>query len=231
MHNDYQQNHLIHNKSNTDNHETVEVIAELNRILKEKFHYIQLKLEESFEQERDRFQKEKQELLSQIECLYSTKEENVSVKEKEYFQTEIKKLNSQLASLAADRLKEQLHKAEPQAKPSTLQSKSTHLFENSYPASDTSSCKAFMDSDLSKFDINPSLPSHVDFINEACEPPVKFYKGEYSTSAPQKPSVNNSSKSSKSKSKRRSQKKKKTGRSDTNCRSQCSAKQNNSNQR
>ncbi|KAI3772606.1 hypothetical protein L6452_03796 [Arctium lappa] len=71
-------------------------------------------LEESFEQERDRFQKEKQEILSQIECLYSTKEENVSVKEKEYFQTEIKKLNSQLAALAADRLKEQLHKAEPQ---------------------------------------------------------------------------------------------------------------------
>ncbi|KAI3665285.1 hypothetical protein L6452_43909 [Arctium lappa] len=236
-----------------------------------------VQLEESFEQERDRFQKEKQELLSQIECLYSTKEENVSVKEKEYFQTEIKRLNSQLAALAADRLKEKFHEAEPQAKPSNLQCENTHLFENSYPASDTSSCKAFigdsspiisnkgkephvfetdqcsdcknasandllltnssavlnsssdkvltdeelefsaflnsevcLDSNLSQFDFNPSLPSHVDFLNESCEPPAKFYKGECSTSAPQKPSVNNSSKSSKSKSKRRSQKKKKT---------------------
>ncbi|KAI3772605.1 hypothetical protein L6452_03795 [Arctium lappa] len=70
-----------------------------------------------------------------------------------------------------------------------------------------------LDSDLSKFDFNPSLLSHVDFINESSEPPVKFYKGECSTSAPQKSSVNNSSKSSKSKSKKRSQKKKKTGRS------------------
>ncbi|KAI3729159.1 hypothetical protein L6452_17810 [Arctium lappa] len=70
-----------------------------------------------------------------------------------------------------------------------------------------------LDSKLSQFDFNPSLPSHVDFLNESCAPPVKFYKGECSASAPQKPSVNNSSKSSKSKSKRRSQKKKKTGRS------------------
>ncbi|KAI3681607.1 hypothetical protein L6452_36407 [Arctium lappa] len=236
-----------------------------------------VQLETSFEQERGIFQKEKQDLLSQIECLTSNKEESVSDKEREYFQTEIKKLNSQLSALAAERLKEQFHKAEPQAKPTILQSEKPTLSDNSYPASDTYSCKTFLgdsspnlsnkgkehhvlemdncfdfkhasaydplqtnsfdvlnsssdkvlsdeemelsaflnsevclDSDLTQFDFNPSLPSHVDFLNSSCEPPVKFYKGECSTSAPQKPFVNDSSKS---KSKKRSQKKKKAGRS------------------
>ncbi|KAI3719308.1 hypothetical protein L6452_20204 [Arctium lappa] len=239
-----------------------------------------VQLEESYALERENFQKEKQSLLSKIECLSSNKKETSSDEEKEYYQTEIKKLHSQLAAMEADHLKVQLHKVEPQAQPSILQREISHLSENSYPSSDTSSCKAFMgdsspiisnkgkepqsfesdqcsdcksasaydllstnsstvlkpscdkvlsdeelefsaflnsevclDSKLSQFDFNPSLPSHVEFLNESCEPPVKFYKGECSASAPQKPSVNNSSKSSKSKSKKRSQKKKKTGRS------------------
>ncbi|KAI3729330.1 hypothetical protein L6452_17986 [Arctium lappa] len=237
-----------------------------------------VQLEESFEQERNIFQKVKQELLSQIECLNSNKKETVSEEEKEFFQTEIKKLYSQLAVVAADLMKERLHKAQPQAKLEILQVEKIHMSENSYPPSDTSSCKAFLgdsspnlsnkgkepqsletdhcsdfqnasaydplketnpsdvlnsssdkapsdeemefsaflnsevclDSQLDQFDFNPSLPSHVDFLNSTCEPPVKFYKGECSTSAPQNSSVNNSSNS---KSKRHSQKEKKTGRS------------------
>ncbi|KAI3729545.1 hypothetical protein L6452_18206 [Arctium lappa] len=54
------------------------------------------------------------------------------------------KLNSQLAALAADRVKERFHKAEPQAKPTILQVEKISLSENSYPPSDTSSCKSFM---------------------------------------------------------------------------------------
>ncbi|KAI3696664.1 hypothetical protein L6452_29124 [Arctium lappa] len=239
-----------------------------------------VQLEESYALERENFQKEKQSLLSQIECLSSNKKETMSEEDKEYYQTEIKKLHSQLAAMAADNLKVQLHKVDPHAQPSILQRELSSLSENSYPSSDTSSCKAFMgdlspissnkgkepqrfesdqcsdyknasaydlhsinssnvlksscdkvlsdeefafsaflnsevclDSNLNQFDFNPSLPSHVDFLNESCASPVNFHKGECSTSASKKPSVNNSSKPSKSKSKRRSQKKKKTGRS------------------
>ncbi|KAI3697635.1 hypothetical protein L6452_30730 [Arctium lappa] len=46
-----------------------------------------VQLEESFAQERNIFQKEKQELLSQIECLNFDKKEIVSEEENEYFQT------------------------------------------------------------------------------------------------------------------------------------------------
>ncbi|KAI3697634.1 hypothetical protein L6452_30729 [Arctium lappa] len=41
-------------------------------------------------------------------------------------------------------MKERLHKAHPQAKPEILQVEKIHLSENSYPPSDTSSCKAFL---------------------------------------------------------------------------------------
>ncbi|KAI3759394.1 hypothetical protein L6452_07171 [Arctium lappa] len=154
-----------------------------------------VQLEESFALERENFQKEKQVLLSQIECLR---------KEPQVFESD--QCSDCKNASAYDLLSTNSS--------AVLKSSSDKvLSDEELEFSAFLNSEVCLDSDLSQFDFNPSLPSHVDFINESCEPPVKFYMGECSTSAPQKPSVNNSSKSSKSKSKTRSQKKKKTGRS------------------
>ncbi|KAI3729866.1 hypothetical protein L6452_18537 [Arctium lappa] len=107
-----------------------------------------VQLEESFEQKRINFQKEKQDLLSKHESVNSNQKESGSREEKQYFMTKINRLTSQPSALAADLMKEQHYKYELQAKLDILHGEKINLSESFSTLSDTSSCKAFLGDSL-----------------------------------------------------------------------------------